>query len=148
MLRVSGLKYVSFKDLTFPDSNTCVRYIPWGKCDQLKKGRTVYFHKGVNKSNAYVWLSAHTQAKAWMDGERLFTGASALNRFIAAELYAIHVGSNLKFSTHSLRRGGVTTAVKRGDSLKTVMARGGWKSGIVADMDEPARDGAVWTACP
>jgi hypothetical protein len=65
---------------------------------------TMYFHKGVNKSNAYVWLFAHTQAKAWMEDERLFTGASALNWFIAAELYAIHVGGRLKFSMHSLRR--------------------------------------------
>jgi hypothetical protein len=52
---------------------------------------------------------------------------------IAAELYAIHVGGRLKFrvggrlkcSTHSLRRGGVTTAVKDGAFLKTVMVTGG-----------------------
>jgi hypothetical protein len=41
------------------------------------------------------------------------------------------------------------TAVRRGASRETVMATGGWKSGIVAQyMDEPARDGAVWTASP
>jgi hypothetical protein len=52
-------------------------------------------------------------------GEKIAGGS------IAAELCAIHVGGRLKFPTHSLRRGGVTTAVKRGASLKTVMATGG-----------------------
>ena len=147
MLRVSDLKYVTLKEVTFPDENTCAVYIPCGKSDQKKTGRTVDYKKGANKSNAYTWLLAHTRAKDWMDGERLFTGAAALNKFIAAELYAMHMGGRLKFSTHSLRRGGVTTAVKRGASLKSVMATGGWKSVIVERyMDDPARNGAGWTA--
>jgi hypothetical protein len=120
---------------------------PRGKCDQRGEGNPIYFADGPQAGNAYQWLRGHLPAKEWLPKERLFTGHSALNQFLKVEFTALHPGPNLRYTTHSLRRGGATCAVAHGVSERALMAIGGWKTYCFTRyVRQPALDAAAWTA--
>lgn len=130
-MRFSEVKNLLVSDINFENMNININ-IKISKGDKFGKGTTCYISKSNESYNSYKWLKLHMEFIPFKnETSPLFRYTNfGYNVRLRKKLKEIGIKDFVKFSAHSLRRGGAHEAAKAGVEDNVIQRHGRWKSTI------------------